>query len=305
MLRPLFYFLCIGVSLFVLDRWLEPEPPPEPVVISQARVDELRSAFLSRTGRAPADGELDALLQAEVNDELLYRRARELGFDRDDPVVQRRLVQNMRFAGGDPARDAASLYAEALELGMDQSDPVVRRRLVQRMRLTIEARALEPEPAEAELRAHYEANLPRYRSPARARLVQLYFDGEPRGEAAALLRRLRADGVGPDPDPALSDAFLHGAEQPSQSERELAQRFGPDFARAVFALPEGEWSGPVPSSYGDHLVFVRELTPEAQRPFEAVRSEARHAVLAERRRQALDAALAKLRENVQVVVLGG
>ena len=83
-------------------------------------------------------------IRAEVDDELLYRKAKRLGFDRDDPVVQRRLVQNMRFAGADPERDAASLYAEALDLGMHESDPVVRRRLVQRMRLAIEAEALCP-----------------------------------------------------------------------------------------------------------------------------------------------------------------
>ena len=302
MLRPLLHFLWIGVALFALDRWLEPTAPPDPVVISGGRVEELRGAFLARSGRLPDDRELDGLLRAEVNDELLYRRARSLGFDRDDPVVQRRLVQNMRFAGADPERDAASLFSEALELGMDRSDPVVRRRLVQRMRLAIEARALEQEPADEELRAHYEANRQRYRDPARVRLVQVFFDGEPAGEAEAALRRLRRAGAGPEDLEGEGEAFLHGAEQPPQSERELAQRFGPAFARRAFDLPQGAWSGPAESSYGAHLVWIREHTPEAQRSFEEVRRELRYAVLAEHRRRLLEEALASLRQGVRVVV---
>ena len=131
-----------------------------------------------------------------MNDELLYREARRQGFVLDDPVVQRRLVQNMRFAGADSERDAASLFSEALKLGMDRSDPVVRRRLVQRMRLAIESEALEPEPTQAELRERYDAHRDSYRQAARVRLVQIFFDGEPAGEARTELERLRDSGAG-------------------------------------------------------------------------------------------------------------
>ncbi len=303
MLRPLLHFLWIGVALFAVDRWwLAPERAPEPVVIPAARVEELRGAFLGRAGRMPDGPGLDARLRAEVNDELLYREARSLGFDRDDPVVQRRLVQNMRFAGADPERDAASLYAEALELGMDRSDPVVRRRLVQRMRLFIEARALEPAPTDDELRAYNDTHRESYLQPARVHLVQIFFDGEREGEAARALAQLVRKGADAGAHRDLGAAFLHGSQQPPQSQRELAQRFGPEFAARVFELPGAAWSGPVPSSYGEHLVWIREHTPETQREFGEVRTEVSHAVLAERRRRELAAALAALRERVQVIV---
>lgn len=302
MLRPLLHFLWIGSLLFAIDRLLLASPQaPAPVVVPVERVGELRASFLSQTGRLPSEEELSGLLRAEVDDELLYREALALGFDRDDPVVQRRLVQNMQFAGADPDRDAASLFAEAIDLGMQRSDPVVRRRLVQRMRLLIEARAMQEEPSEQALRAFYDANRERYLDPARVALVQLYFDGEPAGEARRALARLRDAG----PDAPGGEPFLHAPRQPLQSERELAGRFGAGFASAVFALPLGVWSGPIRSSFGEHLVYVRERTPEALRPFESVRAELRLAVLAERRRAALAEALSSLREGVQVVVAGG
>ena len=305
MLRPLLHFLWIGLALFAVDRfWLAAPPAPEPVVIPAERVGELRAAFLARRGRMPSEEELSGLLRAEVDDELLYRRALEVGFDRDDPVVQRRLVQNMRFAGADPERDAASLHAEALALGMDRSDPVVRRRLVQRMRLAIEARALADPPDDQALRAHYEKTRARYVDPARVRLVQLFFDGDPPGEAARVLAELRAAETGPEAPRDLGDAFLHAARQPLQSERELAARFGPRFATTVFALAPGAWSGPVVSSYGEHLVYLQEHAPARQRGFDEVRKEVLHALLAERRRSVLAQELEALRAGVPILVAG-
>jgi hypothetical protein len=313
-LRSLFHFLWIGIALFAAERWLAADPAPEPVSIPQARVEELSALFLARAGRPPGPAELEGLLLAEVHDELLYREALRKGFDRDDPVVQQRLVRNMQFAraggggagsaGQDDAPDAAALYAEALELGMDRSDPVVRRRLIQRMRFAIEARALATPPTDADLRAHYEANLADYREPARVRLVQLYFDGDPAGEAAAALARLRRAGAGPEAPADVGEPFLLGIEQPSQSQRELGERFGADFAAGVFAAPAGEWSGPLASSYGQHLVWIREHTPEVQRSFEDSLDSVRHAVVAERRRRELDGELRRLRDGVQVVVAG-
>lgn len=306
MLRPLLHFLWIGAALFAVERWwIAAGPGPEPIVVSAARVEELRGAFAARAGRPPAPVELEGLLRAEVDDELLYREALRRGFDRDDPVVQRRLIRNMRFAGADPEREPASLLAEARELGMHESDPVVRRRLVQRMRLLIEARALEPAPSEDELRSHYEASRSDYVEPARVRLVQVFFDGTPEGEAERALEALRREGGDAGAHRAVGEPFLHGAEQPMQSQRDLALRFGEGFAARVFELPAGTWSGPVASSYGEHLVWIRERTSGRQRAFEAVRTDLSHDVLAERRRRALAAALAELREGVQVVVAGG
>jgi hypothetical protein len=313
-LRPLVHFLWIGALLFAADRFLAAAPPPDPVAIPPARIEELSALFMAHSGRPPDDAELEGMLLAEVNDELLYREARRQGFDRDDPVVQQRLVRNMQFArtggtgdapgasaAGADAADAAALYAEALALGMDRSDPVVRRRLIQRMRFAIEARALAEPPSDAELRGYYEKNLGDYRDPARVRLVQLYFDGDPEGEAAAVLERLRRAGAGPEAAADEGEPFLLGSEQPSQSQRELGERFGAELAEKAFAAPAGAWSGPFRSSYGWHLVWIREVTPERQRSLEESIDSVRYAVVAERRRRELVSELQRLREGVRVV----
>jgi len=304
MWRAFLRFFLLGALLFAADRVLLREPgTAEPVVVSGTRLEALRQESL-RFGGAQDPAALAALVQAEVDDELLYRRARALGLERDDPVVVQRLVMNLRFAGADPERDDASLYEEALSLGLDRSDPIVRRRLVQRMRLELEGAAQGPDPTEAELRQRYEADAARYQLPARTRFAQLYFARGHEAQARAALAALQAEHAAPADAAARGEPFLHPFAQPAQADTELAARFGREFAEALAVLPVGTWQGPVPSAYGQHLVYVEERTPAGQAPFETVREQLRLSVLAERRARSLAQELARMREGVPVLIEG-
>ncbi|HVN39175.1 MAG TPA: peptidyl-prolyl cis-trans isomerase [Myxococcota bacterium] len=302
MWRTLLRFGVLGALLFAGDRlFLREARRPAPVVVSAARLEALRIEAL-RMGGAQGEATMAAIVQAEVDDELLYRRALAEGLDRDDPVVAQRLVQNLRFAGADPSRDDASLLAEARELGLDRSDPVVRRRLVQLARMQLELADPGAEPAEAELRERYAADAARYQQPARTRFAQLYFARGHEELARETLARLRAASTPPADAASSGEPFLHPFEQPAQADAELAARFGREFAESLAGLPEQSWQGPVPSAYGQHLVYVEGRTPAGQAPFESVREPVRLSLLAERRARALERELARMREGVEVVV---
>jgi len=304
MWRRLPAFFLIGLLLFAADRLLLQEPAaayvPPPVRISPERVEELRRSLWLRGGAEPSAVEIDAMVDAEVADELLYREALALGFDRDDPVIFNRLVMNMRFAGEGDERDAGDLYREARDLGMHLTDIVVRRRLIQRMRLLIESSAEHPEPTLEELRSYFEARSAELIRPARVRFVHRYFSREHEEEAIRALETLR--GAGPDAGGELADAFLLPPEQPPQSQRELAGRFGADFAAGVFEVEAGAWAGLVPSAYGQHLVYVVERSEAEPLRFEEVRDKMRYGLLAQRGEAALAEAIERLREGVEVQV---
>ena len=301
MWRSLLLFAGLGSALFAADRLWWGVEPPAPIVIPAARVAALEAELARVLGRAPTDDELARALEPEVDDELLYREALTRGYDRGDPVVYRRLVQNLRFAGAAEDRDDAELFREATALGLQHSDVVVRRRLVQRMRFELEADG-DAEPGDAALRAHFERNAAAYRSAARARFHQLYFAPERRADAERGLAERRASGAPPAPDAAHPDPFLYPPAQPSQTHAELADRFGDAFADGVFAAEPGAWHGPVPSAYGLHLVWVHEREPERPQRFDEVRERVRHELLAERRRAVLERRLAGLRDGVPVRV---
>jgi hypothetical protein len=301
--RSLLLFALLGSGLFAADRLWWGVEPPAPVVIPAARVAAIEAELARVIGRPPSDAELARAIEPEIDDELLYREALARGYDQGDPVVYRRLVQNLRFAGAPDTRDDASLYREALALGMQHSDVVVRRRLVQRMRFDLEASG-DAAPDDEALRAHYTRHADAYRSDARVRFTQLYFAPERGAAAAQRLAALRAEGVAPGADAAHPDPFLYPPAQPSQTEAELADRFGDAFAAGVFAAGPGAWAGPIRSAYGSHLVWVHEHEPGRALGFDEVRERVRHEVIALRRRAALDAHLAELRDGVPVRVEG-
>jgi parvulin-like peptidyl-prolyl isomerase len=86
------------------------------------------------------------------------------------------------------------------------------------------------------------------------------------------------------------------------SQSELAQLFSAELAEAAFRLAEGQWSMPLPSAHGLHLIWVTARQPGQLPPLaqlsERLRLDVEESQQVQRRRQALDA----LRRRYQVVI---
>ena len=184
----------------------------------------------------------------------------------------------MGFLSDDEKRDATALYRAALELGLDRNDLVVRRHLVQLMRL-LARRPEVPRPvADAELVALRAREPERWQSPAEVTLTHVFLSESRRGsrvdrDARELLERLLDEHAGADRASALGDPFPLGTEVRHASERDLQRIFGAGFARALAEVKPGQWSGPIRSSYGRHLVWVHERIPPRMPPLEAIRPQ--------------------------------
>jgi hypothetical protein len=157
------------------------------------------------------------------------------------------------------------LYREALALGLDQGDAVIRQRLRLKMEFVGEAAAAMLAPDEAVLAAWYEANAAAFTDGATIGFRQVML-ADP-SEAGAVLAAL-AEGA----DPAT---LGRGTLLPGIVDRATAQSvdgaFGPGFFDAVAAQSQGEWAGPVASSYGWHMVeFTGMDVPEAP-PLDSIR----------------------------------
>ena len=68
------------------------------------------------------------------------------------------------------------------------------------------------------------------------------------------------------------------------------------------AAPLAAWAGPIPSSYGLHLVWVHEREPAGVPALGAVRSRVVHALLEERRQARLRERMAALRARYDIRV---
>jgi len=307
--EPLVHFLLLGGAVFALRGVISADRDPQRrvLIVPATEVARMQQEAERANGRPPGRQELEALVSGWIDDELLVREARERGWQRSDPVVQQRLVRNLRFLEEAPDTPAEALVDRALALGLDRSDLVVRRRLVARMRLELAREARLEEPSDAELQAVLDTRPERFRVPPRVRLTQLFLSRDRRAgtleaDAASLLGELRAAGTPPADALTRSDPSLLAGEQPLSSEAQLSARFGPEFARRVHELEPGDWRGPVASSYGLHLVWVHETQATRMPSLDEVRNVVRASWRAERERAALRAALSELRSNVDLQV---
>jgi hypothetical protein len=243
--EPLLHFVVIGGLLFAAHAALAPSDgagiTASDIHLTAADADWLKQVWTRQWGRLPTDEELKGLLADHVKEEVLAREARALDLDVGDTIVRRRLAQKMTFLLDDTARIA--------------------------------------EPSEAELHTLYESGPDLVRTPTLVSFSQVFFrrgDGSDRARTSlAALSDSAAVPVDLGDGLLLGDTFAH------QDEQALTNLFGAAFAQTVLALPVGQWSGPVESGYGVHLVKVTEASPSRVLPF----AESRDRLVQEWRRR--------------------
>lgn len=195
--------------------------------------------------------------------------------------------------------DEELLAREAVRLGLDREDLIIRRRLAQKMAFASEDLQPVPEPSEAELRAWYAAHPADFVAPATATFRHVFFGGD----AADAEARARAALALPNPAGA-GQAFVLPLAYAGAAVRDIERDYGPAFSRQVESAPEGQWIGPVKSAYGWHILRVERRAPAAASPLESVRSDVADAWKADRRAQANQAFIRKLRSRYRVEVAG-
>lgn len=306
---PALHFLVIGGLLFLASS-LRAAPKPtllrEPVVISAARVEEIREDYRRTLGALPTSRELDALIEKEAEDEMLYREALLLGLDRGDPAVEWRVIEKMEFLYGERPGGQVEALRRGLELGLQRDDVVVRSGLVTKMRLLAKGASRVDEPRGAELERELGAYLERhgddYVRPGLWTFTHVFLAGSAgrEAEATALRARLITQATLPGDAPKHGDPFVAGGELRATTEAGMTKVFGEDFARTVTALEPLTWSEPIRSPYGVHLVWVAEKVAPRMAALEEVRSQVLHAYRAERQREYLETLIAGVRNAYEV-----
>ena len=313
---PALHFLALGALLVVLDARIAGPAGASgrpPIVITAVRIAEIRDEYASALGAAPTPAELDALVARDAEEEMLFREALLLGLERGDRAVEWRLVDKMHFLYGDAAGDHMEAYRRALALGLDRDDVVVRNVLVTKMRLLAKEASRHDEPSgpalDRELDAYLQDHRAAYAQGERLSLTQVFLSAAKHGtalaaDARAALRQLRASRTPPETARRLGDAFVSGSVLRSASRHELAKIFGESFATTVADLPAGQWSEPIASPYGLHLVWISERVAGSVPALDAVRSRVLRAYRAERRAQYLARMMDQLRAAYEVRVDG-
>ena len=229
--EPLIHFLGIGALLFIVYFLVNGDAAvldSRQVKVTSANIEHLRSLWVKQWNRAPSQDELKKLVEDHIREEVLYREALNLGLDRDDTIIRRRLTQKMEFISEDLA---------------DQW-----------------------EPSTEELNRFFENNKENYRVPARLTFSHIYFNPDARedrvfADAESTLAKIRARPTSAIKPFKLGDRFMLQSEYAHKDRRDIAALFGSKFAETLLQTQTGSWQGPIESGYGFHLVHVTELIP--------------------------------------------
>jgi peptidyl-prolyl cis-trans isomerase C len=265
--EPLVQFLLAGLALYGLAEWHARETDPRRIVITGAKLEQLRQAYAAEFGSPPPPAMEPRLIEDHAASEVLFREAMARGLDKDDEIVRRRLIQKMQFLVADMA--------------------------------------LPPDPSERELRAWYASNRARYAEGGTISFSHLFFAADASNEASAKARALavlpRLSSHIP-PIMELGDSFPDQSGFGRFSPADAMRLFGEtELTAKLFSSPVGQWRGPWRSSWGWHLVRVSGAQPGSMKSFEAAREGVKADWLAAAREKANAKRMAEMRARYTVV----
>ncbi len=303
--KPLFHFLLLGGVLFLIQPFLQDQRSGAGIptlVVSASDIESIERDWQSLTGTKPSAQERARLIQQRIDDEVLIEEAIAQGWHLSDPVIHDRLIRNIRFLQPESQESDEELLRQARDMGMDRSDLVVRRRLIERMKMLISSKARNLEFNDQELQQYYQKHAEDYEVPEKIELSQLYLSKDMRGsrlqeDADTLLQNLLTNGTGPKSAMQAGDPFLHPTHFPLSSKKKVAARLGEEFAELAFAQPDHQWTGPIPSSYGLHLVWIHHRAIAYTPSLDEVRSRVLKDVQREKERELLAQVLEEYRKN--------
>jgi len=265
--------LLLGILLAGIF-WAAQGPPRNPdeipeIIVTGADVAHQAARWEKMRGRPPTPAELKSAVDGYVRNEILYREALARGMDRQDPRVRLALIQKMEMMAAGQA-DAQSITEE-------------------------------------ELISFYALRKEQYRTPAKLSINQIFFKQTTGAEeqAKGLLDQI----IKQDPSDSewleLGDVSMLEQVLNTVSATELEAKFGTEFTAEVLSLPEGQWSGPVRSGYGVHLVKIFDRQAGTTPELAAVRDKVEYDLMYETRMASQEQGYQEIAGKYQVLINEG
>jgi len=263
--EPLLHFLLIGATLFIAYNLANEEGnvAPNRIVVNSGQIEQLSANFKRTRMRAPTEAEMAALIESHIREEVFYREALAMGLDQDDPQVRRRMRMKLEYILEDISSQNVS--DEALTLFMHE----------------------HPDKFKTDIKIAFQ---------------QVYLNPEKRENITADIEKsllLLNNGTSPD---TLGDPILIPFNNKLSTQDQIARSFGDDFARDVTHISSKDWTGPIYSSYGVHLVKIDQRLKRTHQALSEIRALVEREYLVEKRKEQKELAYQQLRQSYEVNV---
>lgn len=237
--EPLVHFLLIGAVLFLIFKVYDDPADSQSnrIVISDGQIEFLKANYARTRQRTPSKEEEQGLIDNYLREEILYREALALGFDKDDSVIRNRLRQKMDLMSDELAGIAV--------------------------------------PTDAQLQQFLKNNSVKFRTEPQIAFRHIFIDIAHRGiaaedEAERILSILSDEGNRTNPE-ALGDRLMQPKLFSLTRVSEIAKLFGKPFSLELTKLTPGQWTGPIQSGYGLHLILVSDYVVDSLPQLDEIR----------------------------------
>lgn len=274
--EPLVHFLLVAalfLGVYQFASRAETESA-EVILVTGERIEQIQQLLAKGLLRPPTEQEVKLAIDDYVKEEIYYREAIELGLDRDDTVIRRRLRQKMEFLA--------------------------------------DVETIEEKPTDEQLRAYWAAHKEKFKEDPRLAFQHVFISSAggaelASGRAQGLRDRLNAD---PTLDfGSLGDRTALPSEMPPTPVSSISAVFGAKFAASLEKLENTSWMGPITTSFGLHIVRVTDRTSGTGAEFSSVRDRVAREWAYAKRQELEDARFAaylkKYRVQIQMSDTGG
>lgn len=253
--EPLIHFILIGLVIFLIYEIKgESETNENTIVFNSYDLNNLLSKWELQWKRPPTEQELKNIIEQNIKQELFYQEALKMNLDHNDEIIKRRLSQKMEFLSND---------------------------LI----------SMKP-PTEQELEAFYEKERQNYLSDFTFTLhhVTYSYDNHesPSQVAVAALENSNTTELSSLKGKGDNMSFPNYFE--NEEAVEIRKSLGNSFVEGLKSSPLNEWSGPIQSGFGYHLVFITMKKEPLPLPLETIEERVLNDYNYERQRQ-LDSTL--------------
>ncbi len=233
--EPLLHFLLIGFFIFGYYYYISDDAESDnAIVIDDAEYDYLLGLWKKQWQRDPNGEDIKAFLDQYLRQEVFYKEALAMNLDHNDIIVKRRLAQKMEAVSND-------------------------------------LNAMIKPPTDEDLHLFYQQNQDMFQLPPVYTFQQVLFLNDEKNLEEEMER--------------IKLALTNDMDMPISKKRKLSlsntwektsaldinKAFGRDFILTLDSLPLNQWVGPVPSGFGQHLVYISKKEPSKTANFNDIK----------------------------------
>jgi hypothetical protein len=301
--KPIIQFLILGLLAYLLQQWIGTQ---EIISVTPNKISLLKNQWETSRGLQADPVRLKALVDVYVEEEILFREAIKANIHKH-PQLKRRIVKIAEFLElGSAGDNDEALYVRAIEAGLHKNDALTRSMMISSVRNSISIKSESISLSKERINQYYLDNVDRYIAQRSLSFDHVFVSKNRNSNSKYKAEELRfhEDFSFPKSENlvSLGDPFIKGYRFSDLTMSKLTELMGAGFSKDVGQLNIGQWSEPIESVYGWHLVWVKELNPARVLSLEKAERRVKRDLLKEQEWQAFDTVLAEIKRGYRVAI---